>query len=245
MVELIVLLNFIGMVFETFIIIISAILLVLIIKKYFIKRHNLTRLLLIIFTCYLIAIIFSWISKIFAFTQLSMIQDGSIIAWMYNIIVDFRLSEFFVTIAIFLSYILKVNVFEKGYNTLHKYIVIIFGIFTCVYVLIIYENGNTLLDIIAFLIVFIYMVMVYAPFLRRAIQSYRRVEEKIYRRAFLSLAIMSISFMLIFLNFAIDRVFIFLGSHGFTAFYYLAWISAIVGIFGTYYGYIRPKSSEK
>jgi hypothetical protein len=245
MVELSVLLNFVGMIFETFIIIFAAVLLVLIVKKYFIKRHNLTRLLLIIFTCYFLAIIFSWISKVFGFTQLSVIQNGSIIAWMYNIIVDFRLSEFFVTIAIFLSYVLKVNVFEKGYNTLYKYIVIIYGIFACIYVLIIYENDNVLLDIVAFLIVFIYMVMVYVPFLRRAIQSYRRAEEKVYKQAFLSLAIMSFSFTLIFLNFAIDRVLIFLGSPGFTMFYFLAWISAIVGIFGTYYGYIRPKSSEK
>ncbi|MFW9972229.1 MAG: hypothetical protein ACFFDF_18735, partial [Candidatus Odinarchaeota archaeon] len=102
-----------------------------------------------------------------------------------------------------------------------------------------------LLDIIAFLIVFIYMVMVYAPFLRRSIESYRAVEEKNYKQAFLSLAVMSISFMLIFLNFAIDRILIFLGSSGFTVFYYLAWIFAIIGIFGAYYGYIRPKSREK
>jgi hypothetical protein len=39
-------------------------------------------------------------------------------------------------------------------------------------------------------------------------------------------------------------VFVLLGDPGFTAFYYLAWISAIVGIFGAYYGYIRPKSRE-
>ena len=233
------------MVFEIFIIFFSAVLLLLIIKKYFIKRHKLTRLLLIIFTGYFLAILFSWISKVFVVVQLNVIQDGSIIAWMFNIILDFRLSEFFVTVAIFLSYILKVNVFEKGYNTLQKYIIIIYGIFTCVYVLIIYENDNVLLDIIAFLLVFIYMVMVYIPFLRRAIQSYRGVEEKIYKQAFLSLAIMSFSFTLIFLNFAIDRVLIFLGSPGFTLFYFLAWISAIVGIFGTYYGYIRPKASEK
>lgn len=244
MVDLIIFLNFVGMVFETFIIVISAILLVLIIKKYLIKRHNLTRLLLIIFTCYLVAIAFSWISKVFVFTQVSVVQDGSIVAWMYNIIIDFRLSEFFVTIAIFLSYILKVNVFEKGYNTLQKYVIIIFGLFVCIYVLFIYVYDNTLLDIVAFLIVFVYMVMVYAPFLRRAIESYRKTDEKVYKQAFLSLAIMSLSFMLIFLNFAVDRIFIFLGSPGFTAFYFLAWISAIVGIFGAYYGYIRPKASE-
>ncbi len=232
------------MIFEIFIIIFAAILLILILKKYFIKRHKLTRLLLIIFTCYFLAILFSWISKVFVVVQLNVVQDGSIITWMYNIILGFRLSEFFVTIAIFLSYILKVNVFEKGYNTLQRYIIIIYGIFACVYVFIFYEDGNTLLDIIAFLIVFIYMVMVYAPFLRRAIESYRGVDVKIYKQAFLSLAIMSFSFILIFLNFAIDRVLIFLGSPGFTVFYFLAWIFAIVGIFGAYYGYIRPKSIE-
>jgi hypothetical protein len=88
------------------------------------------------------------------------------------------------------------------------------------------------------------MVLVYGPFLGRSIESYRAVEEKAYKQAFLSLAIMSFSFMLIFLWFAIDRVFVLLGNPGFTAFYYLAWISAIVGIFGAYYGYIRPKSRE-
>jgi hypothetical protein len=169
--------------------------------------------------------------------------------YLYNIVIDFRLSEFFVIIAIFLSYILKVNVFEKGYNSIQKYIVIIYGIFACFFVLVFYKDIITfidgdLLDTFAFLIVFVYMVMIYAPFLRRSIQSYRAVEEKIYKQAFLSLVIMSISFMFIFLSFAIDRVTIFMGGLGFTVFYYLAWISAIVGIFGAYYGYIRPKSRE-
>jgi hypothetical protein len=244
MVELDILLNFIGMIFESFILIFAAVLLVLILKKFFIKRHRLTRLLLLIFFSYFLAITFSWLSKVFVVTQLNVEQDGSVIAWFFNIIVDFRLSEFFVTIAIFMSYILKVNVFEKGYNTTQRYVIIIYGIFCCVYVLFIYEYENTLLDIFAFLIVFIYMVMVYAPFLRRSIESYRAVEEKTYKQAFLSLAIMSFSFTLIFLNFAIDRVLIFLGSPGFTLFYYLAWLSAIIGIFGAYYGYIRPKSRE-
>lgn len=237
-------LNFIGMVFESFIIIIAAVLLGLILKKYLIKRHKLTRLLFLIFFCYFLAIIFSWLSKVFVVAQITVVQDGSIITWMYNIAVDFRLSEFFVTIAIFLSYILKVGVFEKGYTKWQRIVVIIYGIFCCFYVLFIYAYDNDLLDVFAFLFVFIYMVMVYAPFLRRSIESYRAVEEKAYKQAFLSLAIMSISFMLIFLNFAIDRVFVLLGDPGFTAFYYLAWISAIVGIFGAYYGYIRPKSRE-
>jgi hypothetical protein len=220
------------------------VLLVLILKKYFVKRHKLTRLLFIIFVCYFIAILFSWISKIFVVIQLDIAEYGSVVAWIFHRISDFRISEFFVTIAIFLSYILKANVFEKEYKTIQKYVTIIYGVITCLYVLIIYQTGNDLLDVGAFLIVFVYMVMVYAPFLRRSIQSYLAVEERSYKQAFLSLAIMSISFMLIFLSFAIDRIFIFLGSLGFTPFYYLAWISAIIGIFGAYYGYIRPKANE-
>ncbi|MFX1374686.1 MAG: hypothetical protein ACFFA0_02635 [Promethearchaeota archaeon] len=244
MVDLIIRLNFIGMIFELFIIAITAVLLMLILKKYFIKRHKLTRLLFLIFLGYFIAIVFSWISKIFVVTELEVTQEDSIVAWIYYRISDFRISEFFVTIAIFLSYILKVNIFEKGYNTIQKYVIIIYGIFASCYILIIYKEGNDLLDIIAFLTVFIYMVMVYAPFLLRSIESYQAVEESGYKQAFLSLAIMSISFMLIFLSFAIDRLFVLLGAPGFTFFYYLAWTSAIIGIFGAYYGYIRPKSSE-
>ncbi|MFX1311920.1 MAG: hypothetical protein ACFFHD_04785 [Promethearchaeota archaeon] len=244
MVDEIIFLNFIGVIFEYFIIFITAVLLILILNRYLIKRHKLTRLLLFIFINYFIAIVFSWIAKIFVVSRIDVEQNGTIVAWIYNIISNFRLSEFFVIIAIFLSYILKVNIFEKGYNTIQKYVVIIYGIFSCFYVLIIYENDNTLLDIIAFLIVFLYMVMVYAPFLRRAIEAYQAVEEITYKQAFLSLAVMSISFMLIFLNFAIDRLLMFFGSPGFTPFYFLAWICAIIGILGAYYGYIRPKSSE-
>lgn len=243
MVDQIIFLNFVGMIFESIILVLAAIILVLILQKYLVKRHKLTRLLLIIFTSYFIAILFSWVSKIFVVIQLNL--DN----YFYNIIKDFRISEFFVIIAIFLSYILKVNVFAKGYKKSHKYIVIIYGLFACIFVLVFYKNiitfiNSDLLDTFAFLIVFVYMVMIYAPFLRRSIQSYRAVDDKAYKQAFLSLVIMSISFMLIFLSFAIDRVTIFMGGPGFTVFYFLAWISAIIGIFGAYYGYIRPKARE-
>jgi hypothetical protein len=239
-----ILLNFSGLIFESFIIIGTTVLLLLILKKYFEKHHRLTFLLFLIFLNYFIAIIFSWISKVFVVIQFSVIQDGSFIPWIINRIQDFRISEFFVVIAIFLSYVLKINVFEKGYNTIQKYAVIIYGCFTGFYVLIIYEYDNTMLDIFAFLTVFIFMGMIYIPFFRRSIESFKAVDEPMFKKAFLSLAIMSLSFTLIFLNFAIDRVLIFLGSLGFTIFYYLGWIFAIVGILGAYSGYVRPKSRE-
>ncbi len=235
-------LNFTGMVFEIFIIAIAAILLLLIINKYFVKKHKLTLMLFFIFLLYFLAIFFSWLSKVLIVTYFPIVNDGSVVSWFLFRIVDFRLSEFFVTIAIAISYVLKVNIFEKGYNSILRIIVIAYGSFTGFFVLVIYEHGNVLLDVFAFLLVFVFMGMIYFPFLVRAINSYRSVDDPIFKKGFLALAIMSISFTLIFLNFAIDRVLILFGSPGFTVFYFLAWICGIIGILGAYFGYIRPKS---
>jgi hypothetical protein len=233
-------LNFVGFLFESVIIIIAIILLVLILKRFMEKKHKLTLMLFLIFLNYFIAIVFSWISKILvAFDLLGPIAPDDILGLFIYRIKDFRVSEFFVAIAIFISYILKVNVFEEKYDPLLKYLVIIYGGFTSFYVLFIYVEGNVLLDAIAFLLIFIFMSAIYIPFMIRSIKSYRAVEKNSIKRAFLSLALMSLSFMLIFLNFFVDRILILGGSPGFTLFYFLAWIFAILGITFAYLGYIR------
>lgn len=53
---------------------------------------------------------------------------------------------------------------------------------------------------------------------------------------------MSLFFMLVLLNFLIDRVLILLGDPGFTFFYFLGWSCVIIGIVCAYLGYIKPKS---
>lgn len=236
-------LNFVGMIFESVIILFAVILIILILQKYLRKRHDLTKLLLFIFLNYFLAILFSWLSKVFVIVNLNFGVLDPFSAWFLYRISDFRLSEFLVTIAIAFSYILKVRLFQEEFNQWQKYIVIIYGIFTGFYTLIIYERGNTFLDIFAFLFVFIYMMMIYLPFLRRAFEFYKNVDEKEFKMGFLGLMIMSIGFILIFLGFAIDRILILLGSPGFTFFYFMAWSSGILGMFGAYLGYIRPKSS--
>ncbi|TFF87279.1 MAG: hypothetical protein EU550_03545 [Promethearchaeota archaeon] len=236
-------LNFIGFLFESAIIGVGVILLILILIRFMEKKHRLTLLLFLIFLNYLIAIIFSWVSKIFvAFDLLGSITPESLEGIFIFRIKDFRISEFFVAIALFISYILKVNVFEDEYDPILKIIVAIYGGFTAFYVLVIYVEGNVLLDAIAFLLVFIFMSIIYIPFMIRSIKTYNSVEDRSIKRAFLSLALMSLSFMLIFLNFFIDRIFILTGSLGFTLFYFLAWIFAIIGMTCAYLGYIRrPK----
>jgi len=243
--------QFIGMIFESFIIITALTVLVLILIKYYQKRHKLTLYLFIIFLNFFFAILFSWLSKVLVLSPgLEYIYNetvpdpGTPLSWILLRIVDFRISFVFFTIAIFVSYILKVNIFEKGYNKIQKYFVIIFGSITGIYSLLIYQRGNTLLDAIAFLFVFLYITMIYIPFFLRAYKSYRSVNEKVFKNAFLSLALMSIFFILVPFNFLIDRLLILIGGSefAFSLFYFLAWIFVILGILGAYFGYIRPKS---
>ena len=243
---------FVGMVFESFIIVIAIVMQILIMKKYVQKRHRLTLYLFIIFLNYLLAIIFSWLSKVLVlYSDIEYIYDdtapdpGTTTSWILLRITDFRISFVFLTIAIYLSYVLKVNLYDKGYNNVQRILVIVFAIFTAVFSLIVYENGNTLFDTFAFLFIFILMASVYFPFFIRTYGSYKSTAEPQFQKAFLSLALMSLFFILILLNFLFDRlVILIIGGPGFTPFYFMAWTFAILGIFGAYFGYIRPKSSE-
>jgi len=244
-------LQFVGMVFESVIIVIAFIFLVMILMRYYEKKHQLTFYLFVIFLFYIIAIIFSWLSKILVlysgidYVYNSVIPDPNTpISWVLLRITDFRLSFVFLTIAIYLSYILKVNIFEKGYNKGERIIVIIYFLFTALFSLIIYQRGNTLIDAFAFLFVFIFMAMIYFPFFVRSYQSFKSTGDKVFKKAFLSLALMSIFYILVPLNFLIDRILILLGGVGFSPFYFLAWIFVILGIIGAYFGYIRPKSKQ-
>ena len=243
---------FIGMVFELVIIIIGAILLWLILQKYFIKRHQLTLYLFLIVLNLVLSVIFSWLSKIivltteidYVYNQPNVKFPNTPLNWLLFRIVDFRISILFVAIALIFSYLLKVGVFEEGYNKFQRYLVFIFGGYVMFFTVIIYERGNTLLDAINFLNILVFMAVIYISFLMRLIGAYRSVNDPIFKRAFLSLAIMSFSFIMTLVCLLIDRITIILGSQGFTAFYFMAWIFVIIGFLGAYLGYIRPKSRE-
>ena len=243
---------FIAMVYETIVVIFVSILLALILLKYLEKKHKLTLYLFFIFVNFTLAILFSWISKVLViFSDIEYIKDinitmdpGTLESWFVLRIVDFRFSFLFTTIAIYLSYILKVKAFEKEYNPIYRVIVIIFGIYTGFHSIFIYQAGSVLSMLLAFLFPFIYMSMIYFPFMFRSIQSYKAIKDPIFKRGFLSLAIMSLSFTLVFFFFVIDRLLILLGNPRFTIFYFLAWASVVVGILGAYLGYIRPRSKD-
>ena len=236
--------------FESVIIVIAIVLLVLILRKYYEKqKHQITLHLFLIFLFYVIAIVFSWLSKILVLYSgvdyvynTSLPDPGTGLSWIILRITDFRFSFFFLTIGIFISYVLKVNIFGKKYNKTHKMIVIVYAIVTILYSLLVYERGNTLLDAGAFLLIFVFMAMIYFPFFFKSYSSYKSTQDKVFKNAFLSLALMAIFFILVPFNFLVDRLLILFGGPGFSLFYFLAWIFVIFAMIASYFGYIRPKA---
>jgi len=244
---------FAAWIYECLIVIGITVLLFLILKKYLERREKLTLYLLIIFSLFTIAIFFSWISKsLVIFSNIEYIKDinkptdpGTLESWFVLRIIDFRFSFIATTIAIYYSYVFKVKIFQEGYNKTHRIIVISFGIWTIVYNLFFYVAGSQLLMAFAFFFPFVYMSMVYFPFMKCAIHDCLEIDDPIIKKAFMSLTLMCIGFLLIFFFFTVDRILIIFGWPRFTIFYFLAWASAVIGMLGAYLGYIRPFISKE
>lgn len=242
---------FVGMLYESFIIIIASLLLFLIFRKYQEKQQRLTLILLVIFINFVVGIVFSWLSKVLrVFTGLEYLIDpevpspGTFIAELLLRIIAFRFTFLFLVIGVAISYILKVEAFNDEYKSWEKYSVIIFGLFTGFYLMVFYNKSMLILDLIAFILIAVYTAMVYLPFMIKSFRMAALVEESEYKTAFYSLGVMAIGFIGVLVFQFIDRVFILLGSPGYTVFYFLGMSSVIVCILGAYLGYIRPGNKE-
>lgn len=242
---------FIAMVYEGIIIILTAALLILIIMSYAKNRNLLIQLLFLLIFNYFMAIFFTWLSKILIlYTNLDYLSNdlapdpSTPLSWILLRISDFRISFLFLTIATLFSYFFKVKIFEKYNKKSQKNFIIIYSSFTIFYSLVIYQKGSVILDLLAFFFVFLFMGMIYIPFMKSSIRSYKNTVIKNYKKAFFSLAVMSLSFVLILFCFLIDRIYIFLGDFGFTFFYYMGWIFVIIGVVGAYFGYLHLYRKE-
>lgn len=243
---------FTGMIYETIVIIIATIILILIFMKYLEKRQRLTLILFFIFVFFVFAIVFSWLSKVIRlYGGLDYIIDNelpdplTIESFFFLRIVEFRFAFIFIIISLAFSYVLKVGVYEEEYNPKEKLFVIIYGVLTILYQIVFYIRGVLILDLIAFMLVTFYMALIYIPFFNHSVKSYRSVDDPVYKKGFLSLAIMALSLSLILVCQLIDRIFVIaLDIIGYTPFYFAGWTLAVIALLGAYFGYIRPKSRE-
>ncbi len=241
---------FTGMVYESFIIICAIIILILILMKYIEKRQRLTLVLFLIFLLFLFSIIFSWLSKIIRlYGGLTYVIDDelpdplTIQSFFILRIVDFRFAFVFIILSLACSYVLKVGVYQEGYKQIEKLFIIIFGALTIVYQIVFYARGVLMLDLIAFVLVTIYTAFVYVPFFNHSVKNYKSTDDPIFKKGFLSLAIMALSLSLILVCQLIDRIILIVfNTIGYSIFYFAGWTLTLVALLGAYFGYIRPKS---
>ncbi len=241
--------TFVGAIYESVIIIIAAIILALIFLKYQEKKHRLTLLLFIIFMCFGATIVCTWLSKLISlFANLDYVNNAdtpdplTIDSILVLRMVNYRFAFVFIALASAFSFILKVKMFKEGYNQTEKWFMIVFGCFTIFFQMVFYAKDNMIFDLIAFALVAFYMAIIYLPFMKLCLEGYKSVDDPIYKKGFLSLAIMSLSVSLILVCQLIDKVIYIITETGYSPFYFLGLIFALVGYFGAYFGYIRPKS---
>ena len=123
------------MVYELIIIIIASIFLTFVFRKYLERRHKLTLYLFIIFLNFVVALIFSWLSKFLRlYSGLEYLVDPlapdpmTVESWFLLRIVSFRFTMIFTIVALLYNYILKINLFETEESTYSKiYNYIIYG----------------------------------------------------------------------------------------------------------------------
>ena len=244
-------LYFTGMVYEGVIMFLTSVLLCLILFNYLKNRNTLILLLFLLIFNYFMAIFFSWLSKVLIlYSNIDYLYDEAVpdplnpLSWILLRLTDFRISFLFLTIASIFSYVFKVKIFGKSFNKSKKNFIFGLGTFTAFYSLVIYHKEILILDVIAFFFVFLLMGVVYIPFMKSSIKSYKNSNINNYRKAFFSLAVMCLSFVLILLCFLIDRIYIFMGDFGFTIWYFLGWILVIIGVIGAYFGYLHLNRKE-
>ena len=255
---------FVGLVYEGIIMSITLVLMLQVIKICIKNRNELNLLLLLLISNYFFAIFFSWLAKfLIIYSNIDYLSDDSIpdpltpLSWILLRISYSRISLLLITIATCGSYIFKEKVFEKQFKKTQSYLIITSGILIGLYSLVVYEKGNLLLDVIATFLVFLLMCVVYIPFMKKSIRSYKNSSIRNYKNAFLSLAIMSLSFLLIFFCFLINHIYFILDilstsltsserilASGYTFFYYLGWIFVIVGVTSAYLALFNIKEKE-
>jgi hypothetical protein len=217
------------------------------------KKNQMTALLLKIFEGYAFGLFFSIISKMFnaiwGGVPYEQIEDGWL--WVVGLLHSGRLGFVSVVVASILSYNLYNLIFRKEIDVEKTRKMKILGAVIIGYLVIGYNfdrsTGKAIqsLEIVAFVLLFVYMLLVYIPFYRSAFKLAHRIEEPVYQRGIRSLGYMAISFILIFFSLVLDRLMLILINWAYSIFYFAAWIFVLSAVRTAYTGYIKPRSEGK
>ena len=241
---------FIGMILELAVIIIAIIILSFIHKKYVQKRHRYTLLLFYIFCCFLVTIFFTWLSKIIIlfgnldYVNFPSVPDPLTIESFFILrITEYRFSFAAFVVGAALTYVLRVNLFDTTYKRPEQVFIYSFGLFIVIFEIFFYSKAISILGVIGYVLLLLYVIIIYVPFTSRCIKAYKGIEEMVYKKGFLSLIVMSIGICSILIFNMLDVVYIVLYDISFTVYYYISLVSMIVGYLGAYFGYIKPRTA--
>ena len=242
----------VGLYYEIGILIVYSTFLFLVIQRYYEKKNPLTKLLVWVFIFYALAIVFSIVSKVFNAVWGGvpyLIVDAEDL-WIIARLHSGRFGFACAIIATMITFHFSKKVFEKDIQMKKVLPVQIFGAIIVIFQVVVYEfntdtgKSNGTYDILAFVLMFVFMLIVYTPFMYQTLRLKGRIEGDNYKKAFKSLGVMAFAFMMIFCSFLLDRIMLLTIGWAYSVFYFMAWAFAIVGIISAYLGYIKPKSAE-
>ncbi len=219
------------------------------------KPTHLTNLLFKVFIGYDFAIIFSIVSKLFNViwggVPYQIVPENSL--WIVGRLHSGRFGFVGATIGTIYSYELYLSIFKKQVNQRKRKIMLAVGIGTIIFLVFGYQfdidtnSAVQIYELIAFILMFLFMVLVYIPFMKSAFYLARRIgeEQSHYSGGIKSLGHMASSFIGIFFSLVLDRVMLIAFNWAYSAFYFLSWVFAITGIYAAYAGYIKPSMRKE
>ena len=239
-------LNYIGMIYEGIILIPVILLIFFAFRNYLKNKAKLSLLLFLILTFYGISIVFSWYSKILSifynlpYLEIQDVPDpGTFLSWILLRISYFRFTFLFINLAILYSFQFKNAIFNKSHKKNYVIFIYSFAVFNSLFSVIFFEKMVLILDVLIFFLTLIFECIIYIPFFIESLKIFKITQNLKFKRKFLDLMIMSLSFVLVLFCLFVDRFFIFMGWGSYSFFYFVSWLFVLLGILTAYRGYLK------
>jgi len=235
--------SYVGIYYEGILMILMIILLINLYRIYRVSKLRLTMDIILGFFLYLIALFFSWISKIYLWQHMESALEGPY--WL-QLIYKFKLTSACAVVANFFILRFFMTIFNKSFKKNKQIFVIVIKAIEILIILTIHipaylarssEIAYTT-DAIAFLIVCLDMLFC-IPF---GIKSFRSVNKEAFGKKYFHFGLMAFCLVSMIVMFIIDRITMIMGmmgpfgEPGYTPFYFVGWGSAIAGTLFAIFG---------
>jgi hypothetical protein len=206
-----------------------------------IYREKQSRLLRLLMNSYLLIIVGFGLATVAVFIW-SFNNDEMLFANHFvGIFMEFRVGMSFVVAAFYYTYLFHQEVFTKVINPKKNRIMLVLVLLVIIYNLVVFTGENSIFDTLGYGLIFIYLFIVFIPFVKDAFHIAGKLTEPVYRKAFYSIGGSGISFLACFLFILLDNLQKMAGGPDYSIFYFLFALSIPAIIYSIYRGYIYPR----